>query len=141
MREIRTSGSTGRGLETDSRGRLTGHPSWKRRKQPSRTLRSTAPALDPTWAGTSRTPHRRSYRGSRPEMGDDKVSRREFVALSVAAGLGASPPVVETDVEVETPDGTCDAVFFHPAKGSHPGVLVWHDSRGVRPAFREIGRR
>jgi carboxymethylenebutenolidase len=56
-----------------------------------------------------------------------------------------SPPrdlkVVETDVEVKTADGTCDAVFFHPEKGKHPGVLIWPDSGGLRPVFREIGRR
>ena len=69
--------------------------------------------------------------------------------LSVAAGLGISAPivfkkdleVVETDVEVKTTDGTCDAVFSHPAKGKHPGVLIWPDSGGLRPVFREIGRR
>jgi Dienelactone hydrolase family len=70
-----------------------------------------------------------------------KLSRREFVGLSVAAGLGSSQPIVDTDVEVKTSDGTCDAAFFHPAHGSHSGVLVWHDSGGVRPSFREIGRR
>src|SRR5262245_41140141 len=82
------------------------------------------------------------------QQGDD-LSRREFVALSLAAGLGtpARPasgvqlPVVETNVDVKTPDGTCDAAFFHPAKGSHPAVLVWPDSGGLRPAFREIGKR
>jgi carboxymethylenebutenolidase len=79
--------------------------------------------------------------------GKNDLSRRDFVALSVAACLGASTrpasgaeDVVETDVEVRTPDGTCDAVFFHPAAGSHPGVLVWHDSGGLRPAFRELGK-
>jgi carboxymethylenebutenolidase len=50
-------------------------------------------------------------------------------------------PVVETDVEVKTPDGICDAVFIHPAKGSHPGVLVWPDSNSLRPAFRMLGKR
>lgn len=77
------------------------------------------------------------------------LSRRHFVALSLAAGLaaatrpasGAGLPVVEADVDVKTPDGTCDAVFIHPAKGSHPGVLVWHDSPGLRPAIRGLGRR
>jgi carboxymethylenebutenolidase len=77
------------------------------------------------------------------------VSRRAFVALTVAAGLGAASrpaaggeaSLIEADVEVKTPDGTCDAVFVHPAAGSHPGVLIWHDSRGLRPAFRELGRR
>jgi hypothetical protein len=48
------------------------------------------------------------------------LSRRDFVALSLAAGLGAAAssasgaelPVIENNVEVKTPDGTCDAVFF-----------------------------
>jgi carboxymethylenebutenolidase len=77
------------------------------------------------------------------------LSRRNFVALSLAAGLGAVAPsstgkelpVVETDVNVKTPDGICDAVFIHPVKGSHPGVLVWHDSPGLRPVMRALGKR
>ena len=77
------------------------------------------------------------------------LSRRNFVALSLAAGLaaatrsvsGAQLPVIETNVDVKTPDGTCDAVFIHPAKGSHPGVLVWHDSPGLRPVMRDLGKR
>ena len=39
------------------------------------------------------------------------------------------------------PDGRSDAVFMHPATGSHPGVLVWPDGLGLRPAIRDIGRR
>jgi carboxymethylenebutenolidase len=50
-------------------------------------------------------------------------------------------PLVETDVEVKTPDGTCDAAFIHPATGSHPAVLVWPDALGLRPAMRDIGKR
>jgi carboxymethylenebutenolidase len=77
------------------------------------------------------------------------LSRRNFVALSLAAGLGAAAasasgkelPVVETDVNVKTADGICDAVFIHPVKGSHPGVLVWHDSPGLRPVMRDLGKR
>lgn len=76
-------------------------------------------------------------------------SRRNFVAVSLAAGLGAAArsasgtelPIIETNVEVKTPDGICDAAFFYPAKGSHPGVLIWPDSGGLRPAFRELGKR
>jgi carboxymethylenebutenolidase len=49
--------------------------------------------------------------------------------------------VIETDVVVNTPDGACDAAFIHPAKGSHPGVLMWHDSPGLRPVMRELGKR
>ncbi len=77
------------------------------------------------------------------------LSRRDFVALSLAAGLGAATglasgkelPVMETNVEVKTLDGTCDAVFIHPTKGSHPGVLIWHDSLGLRPVMSELGKR
>ena len=66
----------------------------------------------------------------------------------MAASRRASAPalaqsnVVEKDVEVKTADGTCDAVLFHPAgKGSWPAVLVWPDIMGLRPAFRDMGRR
>jgi carboxymethylenebutenolidase len=75
-------------------------------------------------------------------------SRRDFIALSVAAGLAAATgstfaaqPVVETDVTIKTPDGTCDAAFIHPTTGSHPGVLIWTDAFGLRPAMRDIGKR
>jgi carboxymethylenebutenolidase len=74
------------------------------------------------------------------------LGRRDFVALSVAAGLAgtvsaADLKVVMTDVEIKTPDGTCDAAFIHPASGSHPGVLIWTDAFGLRPSFREMGKR
>lgn len=79
-------------------------------------------------------------------LGD--LSRRDLVALSVAAGLAAAgaasaaePPVVETDVEIKTPDGACDAAFFHLKTGSHPGVLIWPDAFGLRPALRAMGKR
>jgi carboxymethylenebutenolidase len=77
------------------------------------------------------------------------LQRREFVALSVAAGLAATAAqasaagveVIETDVEIKTPDGTCDAAFFHPKNGSHAGVLIWPDAFGLRPSLRAMGRR
>jgi carboxymethylenebutenolidase len=77
------------------------------------------------------------------------LSRRDLVALSMAAGFAAAGPasasaaaaVVETDVEIKTPDGTCDAVFIHPKSGSHPGVLIWPDAFGLRPALRDMGKR
>ena len=86
---------------------------------------------------------------NRIERKSSALSRRDFVALSVTAGFGVATPsasnkeleVVETDVNVRTPDGTCDAAFFHPGNGSHPGVLVWPDSGSLRPALRELGKR
>ena len=80
-------------------------------------------------------------------------TRREFLVASLATGIeagiaattataaAAELPVVETDVEVKTPDGLCDAVFIHPAAGSHAAVLVWPDALGLRPAMRDIGKR
>jgi carboxymethylenebutenolidase len=76
-------------------------------------------------------------------------SRREFVALSVAAGLGtagssalaAGLPLAENEVSIKTPDGSCDAAFIHPASGAHAGVIVWPDAFGLRPSMREIARR
>jgi carboxymethylenebutenolidase len=77
------------------------------------------------------------------------LSRREFVAMSVAAGIaaaagsasGAELPVTEKAVQVKTADGVADAVFIHPTSGSHPGVLVWPDAFGLRPSMRDIGKR
>jgi carboxymethylenebutenolidase len=77
------------------------------------------------------------------------ITRRNFTAIVVGAGLAttvrsaeaAGSEVVETDVEIKTPDGTCDAAFIHPKSGSHPGVLIWPDAFGLRPSMREIGRR
>ena len=79
---------------------------------------------------------------------DGKVSRRDFTALSVAAGLTATAgsahaamAVTETDVTIKTQDGVCDAAFIRPTSGKHPGVLIWTDIFSLRPTFREMGKR
>jgi carboxymethylenebutenolidase len=77
------------------------------------------------------------------------LARRDFVTLSVAAGLAASAEsasaagleVVDNDVNIKTPDGMCDAAFIHPKSGSHPGVLIWTDAFGLRASMREMGKR
>jgi carboxymethylenebutenolidase len=75
------------------------------------------------------------------------VTRRQFGVL-VAAGVAMALPkvvnavaVTEMDVTIKTPDGTCDAYFVYPATGTAPGVLVWPDIFGLRPAFRQMGKR
>src|SRR5262245_16747326 len=78
-----------------------------------------------------------------------ELSRRDFVTMSVAAGLAAAAgsavsaqlPVVENNVQVKTPDGSCDAAFGGPGSGSHPAVIIWPDAFGLRPSMREIGKR
>jgi carboxymethylenebutenolidase len=86
---------------------------------------------------------------SRNDAQPDEITRRDFTTLLVGAGLAATLQtataadlgVVETDVEIKTPDGICDATFIHPKSGSYPGVLVWPDAFGLRPSMRGIGRR
>ena len=75
------------------------------------------------------------------------VTRRQFGVL-LGAGMAMLLPkvvdavaVTESDVTVMTPDGMCDAYFVHPASGTAPGVLVWPDIFGLRPAFRTMGKR
>jgi carboxymethylenebutenolidase len=77
---------------------------------------------------------------------DPTVSRRTFGLMSVAAAGVATTAyaadVVEKDVEVKTADGTADAALYYPAgKGTWPAVLVWPDILGLRPVFRELGKR
>lgn len=79
------------------------------------------------------------------------LTRREFAALGAAAtivacsgGDGEAKPageLGERTVQVTTPDGTADAFFVHPAKGTHPGVVVWPDIAGLRDTFKAMGRR
>ena len=76
------------------------------------------------------------------------LTRRDFGTLSLGAGLAMLLPraaaaleVTAADVEVPTPDGTADCHFVHPASGAHPGVLIWPDALGLRPAFEQMGRR
>src|SRR5271156_543826 len=75
------------------------------------------------------------------------VTRKQF-GMMLGAGVAMLLPqvanavaVVESDVTVKTPDGSADCYFVHPATGSAPGVLVWPDIFGLRPAFRQMGKR
>lgn len=77
------------------------------------------------------------------------VGRRSFTALAGAGALATmlparamgGKPVKGRDVAIKTADGTADAYFVAPAEGRHPGVLVWPDIRGLRPAFRQMADR
>jgi carboxymethylenebutenolidase len=77
-----------------------------------------------------------------------EFTRRQFAALSIGAGLAAATAraanamdVVESDIDIKTPDGIADSYFVHPAKGKYPAVLVWTDIFGLRPAFKQMGKR
>jgi len=76
------------------------------------------------------------------------LTRRDFnVVLSTAAIAAMLPPVanasevLESEVMVTTPDGQADCYLVHPVEGSHAGVVMWPDIKGIRPAFRMMGKR
>ena len=75
------------------------------------------------------------------------VTRQQF-GVMLGAGVAMLLPqvanavtVTESDVEITTPDGTADAYFVRPATGAAPAILIWPDIFGLRPAFRQMGKR
>jgi carboxymethylenebutenolidase len=87
-------------------------------------------------------------------MNDDPhtISRRQFTALSLAVGAAAvtgvsaaasaATGVMEADVQVHTPSGVCDAALIHPqGQGRWPGVILFVDAFGLRPAMRDMAKR
>ena len=82
-------------------------------------------------------------------MSDGELTRRDFVSVTVGAGIAAAAGsqasaqgrIVEADVEIKTPDGTCNAAFIHPATGAHPAVIIWPDAFGLRASMRDMAKR
>jgi carboxymethylenebutenolidase len=76
-----------------------------------------------------------------------QVTRRQFGVL-LGAGVAMMLPkvvgavaVTDAHVDVKTPDGTSDSYFVHPASGTAPGVLLWPDIFGRRPAMEQMAKR
>ncbi len=79
------------------------------------------------------------------------LTRRDFNLLAGGAAIslafaGCAPGetaegITESDVMIDTPDGTADAYFAHPASGAHAAVLIWPDIVGLRPAFKMMAKR
>ncbi len=81
-------------------------------------------------------------------LGEKKLTRRQFGVVSAGAGLAMLLPraanaqaVSERELDVTTPDGVADCYFVHPSSGSHPGVLIWPDAFGLRPAKKQMAKR
>jgi len=78
------------------------------------------------------------------------MSRRSFGVMGATTALmacstkgngkGNDSTLAESSVEIATPDGKADAMFVHPAEGKHPGVILWPDIGGLRPAFAKMAR-
>ncbi|MDE0123998.1 MAG: dienelactone hydrolase family protein [Bryobacterales bacterium] len=79
---------------------------------------------------------------------EEYLSRNEITRRQFGAGLAVlltrpahAQAVTESDLDVKTPDGVADCYFVHPSSGSHPGVLIWPDGFGLRPAMRQTAKR
>ncbi|MGO4517466.1 dienelactone hydrolase family protein [Terriglobus sp. 2YAB30_2] len=79
---------------------------------------------------------------------DPTLTRRAFglgaaaTVVLTSAAAGAQSKVVEKDVNVPMASGVSDSALFYPeGKGPWPAVLVWTDILGLRPVFRDMGRR
>ncbi len=83
-----------------------------------------------------------------------RVNRRNFGQWTTTAMLAAMLPVnactnqavkedalIESDVTIAMANGVSDSYFVHPANGKHAGVLIWPDIRGLRPAYKAMGKR
>jgi len=77
-----------------------------------------------------------------------QINRRDFSKMGAAAIMAAMLPkaafarsVTESSVEISTPDGVADGYFVRPSAGKHPGVIMWPDLKGLRPAYKAMGKR
>lgn len=83
------------------------------------------------------------------------LNRRQFAALGAGAAamtvvpgcMAQTPadpdalPTASRAVAIKTADGTCDALFVHPAAGKHPAVVMWPDIAGLRDAYKAMATR
>ncbi len=75
------------------------------------------------------------------------MSRRAFGGLAAASAMAAAFPAFGADevesraVQVPMAEGQADGFLVHPRTGRHPGVVLWPDILGLRPAIEAMARR
>jgi carboxymethylenebutenolidase len=71
----------------------------------------------------------------------ERAAPTEKVATSAAAATEGAAEVASRAVTVPTKDGTAEAFFVAPKGGAHPGVIMWPDVAGLRPAYETMATR
>lgn len=82
------------------------------------------------------------------------LTRRQMGVVGAAGMAAACAPMasegsdatartglIERSVSFATPDGTLDGEFFARKGVKRPGVILWPDIAGIRPAKRQMARR
>ena len=81
-----------------------------------------------------------------------RLSRRAFAGAGTAALVAGCAPgsdvggsgtaeLAERPVAIETGEGVADGFFVAPARGRHPGVILWPDIGGLRDVYKVMARR
>lgn len=91
-------------------------------------------------------------------LATEAPNRRDFSKMSAGAVLAAMVPAcaseqttsdepiesvatIEANVAVTMSEGVSDSFYVRPATGTHPGVVMWPDIKGLRPAYKAMGKR
>lgn len=76
------------------------------------------------------------------------LTRRQFAAMGAFAAIAgcaetsaSGAQLLEDMVNITTDDGMADAFFVRPAKGAHPGIVMWPDIAGLREVKKIMARR
>ena len=80
-------------------------------------------------------------------MSNDELTRRDFVAMTVAAGIAAAAGTAVSSTGRRDERRNQDA-RRHLRRGVHsschrraPGVIIWPDAFGLRPSMRDMAKR
>lgn len=80
-----------------------------------------------------------------------RLSLRRFAGICIAGIAWAASAcatlreaegsVGQQQVNISTPDGNAEALLFTPADGKGPGLVLWADIGGLRPAITNVARK
>lgn len=78
---------------------------------------------------------------AQPNVAGTQSSPADVAGAPARAAGAPARATVQKMVTVPTPDGAAEAIFVVPDKSRCPGVLMWPDVAGLRPAFKSMATR